>query len=177
MADKATKLPIKKEKTPMTREEGWQPFDSLRREIDRVFDDFLPTRWRSAFARPTFDLDFDWPARSSFQVAPAMDVLEKAEAYEITAELPGLDEKDVELKIANGMLVIKGEKSEEKDEKNSDYYMSERRYGSFQRAFQLPDAVDPDRIAATFAKGVLKVTLPKSDEARRTEKKIDVKAA
>ncbi|TIT27253.1 MAG: Hsp20/alpha crystallin family protein, partial [Mesorhizobium sp.] len=97
--------------------------------------------------------------------------------YEITVELPGIDEKNVEIKLANRILTLKGEKKEEKEEKDNDYYLSERRYGSFQRSFQLPEGVDADKIDATFAKGVLTVKLPKTAEAQKAEKKITVKAA
>ena len=108
---------------------------------------------------------------------PAVDIAETDKAYEITAELPGMDEKNIEVKFADGVLTIKGEKKEEKEEKKKDYYLSERSYGSFQRSFQVPDGVDTDKIEATFKKGVLTVTLPKSAEAQKAAKKIDVKAA
>src|SRR5690606_41318480 len=102
---------------------------------------------------------------------------EKEKEYEITAELPGIDEKNVEIKLANGTLTIKGEKKEEKEEKQKDYHLSERRYGSFQRSFPLPEGIDTDKVEATFAKGVLTVKLPKTVEAQKAEKKITVKAA
>lgn len=178
MADKVSKMPAKSGKTiPVAHEEGWQPFVSLRREIDRLFDDFLPASWRSPSQSTVFDFDFDWPSRAAFQLAPAMDVVEKDKAFEITAELPGMDEKNIEISLSNGSIVIKGEKSEEKEEKDKEYYMSERRYGSFRRSFKLPETVDTDKIEAAFAKGVLTVKLPKSAEARKSEKKIEVKAA
>ena len=88
-----------------------------------------------------------------------------------------MDEKNVEVKFADGVLTIKGEKREEKEEKKKDYYLSERNYGSFQRAFQVPDGVDADKIEATFKNGVLTVTMPKSAEAQKSAKKITVKAA
>ncbi len=106
-----------------------------------------------------------------------MDLVEKDKEYEITAELPGIDEKNVEIKLSNNTLTIKGEKQEEKEQKDKDYYLSERRYGSFQRSFQLPEGVDVDKIDASFAKGVLTVKLPKTAEAHKAEKKITVKAA
>jgi len=99
-----------------------------------------------------------------------MDLVEKEDAYEITAELPGLDDKNVEIKLSNRTLTIRGEKSEEKEDKQKDYYLSERRYGSFQRSFQLPDGVDADKIDAKFTKGVLTVKLPKTAEAKKAEK-------
>ena len=106
-----------------------------------------------------------------------MDLVEKDGEYEITAELPGIDEKNVEIKLANQMLTIKGEKEDSKEEKRKDYYLSERRYGSFQRSFQVPEGVDVDKIEANFAKGVLTVKLPKTAAAKKAEKKITVKAA
>ena len=114
---------------------------------------------------------------ASLSAVPAVDVSETDKAYEITAELPGMDEKNVEVKLANDVLTIKGEKQDEKEEKRKDYYMRERSFGSFQRSFQVPDGVDADKIEANFKKGVLTVTLPKSTEAQKAEKKIAVKAA
>lgn len=179
MAEAATKLPVKSEKNAPApaRSDNWMgPFESLRREIDRLFDDFHPFDFRLPSTRSLFGRDL--PAvNSAWSVAPAMDLVEKANAYEITAELPGIDEKNIEIKLANNVLTIKGEKNEEKEEKEKDYYLSERRYGSFQRSFQLPEGVDADKIDASFAKGVLTVKLPKTAEARKAEKKITVKAA
>jgi HSP20 family protein len=106
---------------------------------------------------------------------PAEDVAETDKAYEITAELPGLDEKNIEAKLANGMLSIKGEKQEEKEEKQKDYYRRERSFGSFERSFQVPEGIDTDKIAASFKNGILSVTLPKSAEAQKQAKKIEVK--
>ena len=118
-----------------------------------------------------------WQRESTWATAPAVDVAETEKAYEITAELPGMDEKNVEVKFADGVLTVKGEKQEEKEEKKKDYYLSERSYGSFQRAFQVPDGVDADKIEASFKNGVLTVTMPKSAEAQKSAKKITVKAA
>ena len=87
-----------------------------------------------------------------------------------------MDEKSIEVKFSDGMLTIKGEKEETKEEKEKDYHLSERRYGSFQRTFGVPDGVDANKIEATFTKGVLTVVLPKSAEAQKAEKKIAVKA-
>ena len=88
-----------------------------------------------------------------------------------------MDAGDVEVKYADGVLTIKGEKKEEKEEKKADYYMSERRFGTFQRVFRLPDGVDADKIVANFKNGVLTVTLPKTAESQKSEKKITIKAA
>ena len=109
-------------------------------------------------------------------MSPAVDVVEKDDAFEITAEVPGLDEKNIEVKLANGILTIRGEKTEEKEEKDKSYHVSERHYGSFQRSFQLPEYVDADKVSAAFAKGVLKVTLPKTPNAKRNDRKIEITA-
>jgi len=107
---------------------------------------------------------------------PAVDIVEKDNAYEVTAELPGLDEKNIEVKLVNGGLTIKGEKQEEKEEKKKGYYLHERQFGSFERCFQVPQGVDTNKIEASFRKGVLTVTLPKKPEAQKPEKKIEIKA-
>src|SRR5262249_34400111 len=88
---------------------------------------------------------------------PAVDVADTATGYEITAELPGLDEKNIEVKLSEGTLTIRGEKKEQKEETKKDYYLSERHYGSFQRSFSAPDGVDADKIEAKFKSGVLTV--------------------
>jgi HSP20 family protein len=113
----------------------------------------------------------------TWTTSPAVDVVESEMAYEITAELPGMDEKNIEVKVANGSLTIKGEKQEEKEEKKKDYYLHERKFGSFERSFEVPDTFDVDKIEATFKKGVLSVTLPKKAEAQKPAKKVEVKAA
>jgi HSP20 family protein len=151
----------------------WQPFDALRREVDRLFDDFGSDFWRRPFgAIANFE-----PFSRKFAVMPAVDVAENDKAYELTAELPGMDEKNIEVQVVNGGLTIKGEKTDEKEEKGKDRHVSERRYGSFERYFRLPDGVDAGKIEAHFAKGVLKVMLPKKAEAQQPVKKIEIKAA
>ena len=103
-------------------------------------------------------------------------LVEKDKEFAITAELPGLDEKNVEVKLSNGNLVISGEKKDEREEKDKDHFFSERRYGSFKRVFRVPEGVDADKIDAAFDKGVLTVRLPKTAEAQKPEKKIEIKA-
>ncbi len=172
----ATKLPVKTEKISVPAPHVWRPFEGLRREIDRLFDDFDAGIGRSPFHRSLFDATPFWRREADWAV-PAVDVAETDKAYEVTAELPGMDEKSIEVKFADGVLTIKGEKQEEKEEKKKDYHLSERSFGSFQRAFQVPDGVDADKIEASFKKGVLTVTLPKSTETQKAAKKITVKAA
>jgi HSP20 family protein len=107
---------------------------------------------------------------------PAVDIVEKPEALLVTAELPGMLAKEVDVSVDDGVLTISGEKQEEKKEgaEDSNYYLFERRYGSFRRAFTLPNAVDVDKITAEFDNGLLKVTLPKTENVKAKGKKISV---
>jgi HSP20 family protein len=172
----ATKLPVNVDKSKPERPVEWRPFADLRRQVDRLFDDFQWGSWPT-FDRTVADMAPFWRGELSWGTAPAVDVSERDNGYEITAELPGMDASNVEVKYADGVLTIQGEKKEEKEEKKKDYYKSERRFGSFERSFRLPDGIDADKIAADFKNGVLTIRLPKSAEARKNEKKITVKAA
>lgn len=166
-----TKLPVKAEGKKTAVASAWHPFDDLRREVDRLFEDFNGG-WRRPF-RPTRSPLGLLRGEAAWNT-PAVDVVEKDKSFEITAELPGLDEKNIEVTLRNGNIVIKGEKQEEKEEKSKDYYLQERQFGSFERSFALPDGVDPEKIEAHFSKGILTVTLPKAAEALKPEKKIAV---
>lgn len=178
MAGTAMKLPVQSEKSlPATPGEKWTPLEHFRRDIDRFFDEFRPFDWRLPVSRPLLGLDMPRLRSPEWAVAPAVDVVEKDNEYEITAEMPGIDEKNIDVKLANRTLTIRGEKQEDKEEKGKDYHLSERRYGSFQRSFALPEGVDVNGIEASFTKGVLTVRLPKSEDARKAEKKISVKSA
>ncbi|SDE49468.1 Hsp20/alpha crystallin family protein [Paraburkholderia lycopersici] len=180
MNDEATKLPVKKPEESVQRPavfQAWHPVESLRREIDHLFDDFDPRFSLQPLRRSLFGVEPFWRRERAFVAAPAVDIAETDKAFEIVAELPGIDEDDLEVKLANGGLTIKGEKHEEKEEKKKDYYLHERHFGSFERYFQLPEGVDREKIEASFKKGVLTVTLPKTAEARKAEKKIPVKTA
>lgn len=109
---------------------------------------------------------------------PAMEIAESKDAIVVTAELPGLSAKDVDVSIDDDVLTISGEKQEEKKEgaEDSQFYLLERRYGTFRRSFTLSNAVDADKIVADFDNGVLKVTLPKSEKVKAKGKKISVVA-
>jgi HSP20 family protein len=177
MAEAATKLPIKTEtsrETLPTKVADWQPFDILRGQIDRLFHDFQAGFMQAPFFRPLPSMESLWQGDLGFSVTPALDIVEKDGGFEITAELPGLDAKDIEVQLANGMLTIKGEKREEKEEKTKDRYVSERRYGSFRRTLQVSGTVDSGKIEASYKGGVLTLTLPKSPEAQKNAKKIPV---
>jgi HSP20 family protein len=181
MAEAASKVPVKTEEKAASERatalEAWRPFESLHRGIDRLFEDFGRDFWRSPFRRSVFDIEPFWRRELAWGAAPAVDIVEKDNAYEVTAELPGMDEKNIEMKLVNGCLTIKGEKQEEKEEKKKDYYLHERHFGSFERSFAVPEEVDLDKIEASFKKGVLTVKLPKKPEAVKPEKKIEIKAA
>jgi len=154
-----TKLTVtKKPAEPALAGDVWRPFEALRKEIDRVFEDFDDGFWRQPF-RSLAALERAWP--SKLATTPAVDVSETDKAIEVTAELPGLEAKDVQLNLADNVLTIRGEKKSEREEKEKDYHLVERSFGSFARSVQLPDGVKPEDINAEIAKGVLKVTVKK----------------
>jgi HSP20 family protein len=159
-----------------TESQAWRPFESLRREVYRLFEDF-DRDLRRPLRRSAFDVDPFWRRQLKWGGAPAVDVVETDNAFELTADLPGIDEKDIEVKLAQGGLTIRGEKQEEKEEKKKDYYVHERHFGSFERHFALPEGVDTDKIEASFKNGVLTVKLPKKAEAIQPEKKIEIKTS
>lgn len=173
MAEAATKLPVKTEapSTAPSRVLEWRPFEGLRNQVDRLFRDFETGFLQSPLYR---DVDNFWRRELAFPVTPAVDVVEKDNAFEITAELPGLDAKNIEVSLSDDVLTIKGEKKEDKEEKTKDRYVSERRYGSFRRSMQLPASVDAGKIEATYKGGVLAVTLPKSPEAQKKQTVIPI---
>jgi HSP20 family protein len=155
---------------PTAGEEAWSPLSGLRQEIERLFDDFDVTPWSRAGRRsPLRALRGNWP------LAPAAEMAEDETGYTLTLEVPGCTAKDVEVKVSDGMIAIRGEKNVEREEDKKDIHVSERRYGAFHRSFSLPRGVDPEKIAARLTDGVLEVTLPKSAEAKRNERKIEVK--
>ena len=150
------------------------PFADLRRQMDDLVENFShgfgwPAIWRGA------KTPAEAPAASRLADV-RVEVNEHDKAYEVVAELPGMDDKDVHVEVANGMLVLKGEKTSEREEKDKNCYFSERSYGAFRRAFRIPEEVDENKIAAEFTKGVLTISLPKTAEAQSKTKKIEVKA-
>jgi HSP20 family protein len=145
--------------------EIWEPFSSLRRDMERAFENF--------------SRDFGWspPALAGMAEAPRVDVSETDSEVKIEAELPGVDEKDVEVVLSEGRLTIKGEKKQETEDKGDNYYRMERSYGKFSRVIPLPDGVvDNENVDATFKNGVLTITLPKLEEAQQISRRITVNA-
>lgn len=142
----------------VVRSRETNPLSFLQQEIDRLFDGV--TRNVPGFTSSTM---------------PRMDISETDKAIEITAELPGLEKKDVELNVADNLLTIRGEKKNEREEKNKDYHLVERSYGSFSRSVELPAGVKVEDIAAEIANGVLKVTVQKP--APKQARQIEIKTA
>lgn len=164
-------------KTPATSSAA-SPLTDLRSEIDRLFSEFSSRFPALAGGTNLFDWE-PWRGAVSIQglSAPKVDLVETDTAFEVTAELPGLDIKDVNVELRDNVLTLTGEKREEKDqEREKDYHVSERRYGSFRRTFRLPSDVESARAEASFDKGILRVTLPKTPAAQKKTQKIEVKA-
>jgi HSP20 family protein len=156
-------LPWKKEeRRPARKHADGDPFTLLQQRMNGLFDDF--------FGRPSSEL---WN-RFSGGFAPQIDVSESDQEVRITAELPGLDEKEVDVTLSANLLTIKGDKREEQEEEKGNFWHSERHYGYFERTVQLPQGVDTDKAKAQFKKGVLKVTIPKRPEAQTSRRKIEL---
>jgi HSP20 family protein len=146
------------------RQSGTDIFSTLQREIDQVFNNF-GRNWPMA----TETRDGLWPVK--------FNMAETDKQVEVTAEMPGVEAKDIDIQLREGTLTIRGEKKAEKEDKQKDYHLMERSYGMFERSFALPAEVMEDKVDASFDKGVLKVVLPKAPEAQSKTKKIAVKAA
>ncbi|MCK5554386.1 MAG: Hsp20/alpha crystallin family protein, partial [Deltaproteobacteria bacterium] len=131
----------------------WRPFGELtsfRREMDRLWENFfgerpLPKIWER-----------EW--------APSLEMSETKDNFVVKAEVPGIDAKDIDISLTGDVLTIKGEKRQEKKEKEEDYHLVERSYGSFSRSVRLPAEVESDRIKASYKNGILNITLPKSEK-------------
>src|ERR1043165_3539429 len=143
------------------RESNGDPFLSLREEMNRLFDHF----------HTGFDLA---PLADASSWTPKINVTENDKAVLVSAELPGMDEKDIDVSYENGLLTIRGEKKQEKEEKEKNFFRSERSYGMFQRSIELPYEIDEERIDAQYKKGVLNLTLPKTKEAATRTRRIPV---
>jgi len=179
MAQPAKKLPVETEEPSRSPalSEPWRPLENLRQQVDRLFEDFTRTPLHFPFGRSSFAVGPFWKRSMIGHGIPAVDIAEKDRSFEISVELPGMEEKDIKIRLANGNLSISGEKRDAKEETRKDYHLSERHYGSFERIFSLPKGVDVDHIEASFSKGVLNISLPKRPEAVKPEKVIPVKSA
>jgi HSP20 family protein len=143
----------------------WDPVRdmvSLREAMDRLFEE--------SFVRPR-----TWLAPAEGVATLALDVFESDDDVTVKASIPGIKPEDIDISITGDVLTIKGETTEEKEEKNSNYHLRERRYGAFQRSISLPTLVSADRAAAEFENGVLTLTLPKMEEVKPKSIKIKTK--
>jgi len=138
----------------------FRDFERMRREMDRIWDTFF----ERGISRG--EEEEGW--------LPSLDVAETKNEIVVKAEVPGMDPKDIDISLSDGLLTIKGEKKQEREEKEENYHLVERSYGSFARSIRLPKEIQSDKINASYKNGVLKVVLPKSEEAKKKEIKIKV---
>lgn len=143
-------------------------FTALRDEMEKVFERYEHgwPRWPSLFRSAGGDI-----------LVPELDVHDNAKELVIEVELPGVDDKDVSVTLANGFLVIKGEKKSEREEKKDNYVLAERSYGAFQRSIRLPETIDELKLAAKFDKGVLRIVAAKRPEAVKAERRVEINKA
>lgn len=140
----------------------WRPFgvlSSLQKDINRLFEDFWPMHRENL---------------EEGALSPALDVSEDENNVYVVADLPGVEEKDVKLNFQNGILILSGEKQEEKETRGKNFHRVERSYGSFSRSISLPGEVNAEKATAGYKNGVLRVTLPKQEEAKPKEITIKV---
>jgi HSP20 family protein len=149
-------------------------FEEFENRMNRFIEHAFSDSFADSFGAPAAPQVIDW--------VPPMSIVETDKEFTLTAELPGLDQKDVDVSVEDGLVTIKGEKIQEREEKKEPdegqkkVYLYERSYGSFYRSFALPPTVDAAKVNAVFAKGVLKVHLPKSAEVKPNGRKIEVKS-
>mgnify|MGYP001182371863 CR=1 FL=1 len=145
------------------------PFGAMRDEVNRMFERFENGwgRWPDVFSRGV----------GRDVLVPEIDVHDNGKQLTIETDLPGVEEKDVSITVANGMLTIKGERRSDREEKKENYYLAERSYGTFERSLRLPDTIDDSKIEARFDKGVLRVVAQKKPEAVKAERRIEIKKA
>ena len=151
---------------PMSRwGEDTDPFLAMRREMNRLFDDAF-----SGFGLPSVF----GPALRQMPAAPKIDVSETDNEIQVTAEMPGIDQNDVEVLLEDDRLIIRGEKKEEREDKDRNYHLRERVEGAFSRTLPLPYAPDPNQVKAEFKNGVMTITIPKPQEVKQKQHRIEV---
>lgn len=145
---------------------GWE---EMHQEMDRIFDSFFG----DAFGRAPLST----AVSSLSPMALQLDIAETDKAYVVTAELPGLEEKDVDITLTDGILTLKGEKQQEEEKEGKTFHRMERRYGSFKRVLQLPGDADENAISATMKNGILQIEIGKSAKAEPASRKIEIRKA
>ena len=141
------------------------PFRALQQEVDKLFNDF------------TMDFPLAGRCNKNGSLAMQVDVAETDKSLEVTAELPGVNEKEIDVSLAGDMLTIKAEKKSDREEKTKDYHLVERSYGTFERSMRLPFKADPAKIEAKFAKSLLKLRVQKPADAQTPAQRIELNAA
>jgi len=147
--------------TPFKELTPFRDFERMRRDMDRLWGSFF----EGSLKKGT-DGEAQW--------LPSLDISETSNDLVVKTELPGMDPKDIDISLNDGMLTIKGERKQEKEEKEENYHLIERSYGSFCRSVKLPKEVKHDKVKASFRNGVLKIVLPKSEESKKKEVKVKV---
>jgi HSP20 family protein len=162
-------IPWKKDRieTPARRDDD-NPFLALHQSMDELFNDFFHDFEDAFRGSPWTSLAHRGPAM------PSVDVSETDAEIKVTADLPGLEEKDIDVALDNDVLTIRGSRKDEREEKKKNYHLMERSYGEFHRSILVPGTVDKDHVKASFKNGVLHVTLPKRPEAKAAAKKIEI---
>ena len=163
-------VPWRKRHEVATTQEKEHPILTLQRQMNHLFDDMLGDMWGGGFRWP---VPAAWGRPTDF-IVPKVDIAETDDEIQVSADLPGLDEKDIKVTLDENLLTIQGEKKAEHEEKQKNYHLMERSYGSFQRSIPLPVGVEQKKVRASFKKGVLQVTLPKLPEAKTQRKQIKV---
>jgi HSP20 family protein len=166
MVDFKALVPWRDKSTPATRDDLHDPFFSFRQHVDRMFDDFF-----NGFGRRVVGSPFDsWAAPT-----PSLDLTETEKQIVVTAEMPGLDDKDFEVSVSGDILTLKGEKKAEHEHRNGDAHYMERRFGSFSRSVRLPFEVQDEKVDARYEKGVLTIRVPKPADMQRQIRRIEVR--
>lgn len=142
---------------------GADPFMSLHRQMNRLFDDVF-----RGFAMPAIERSAG--EQGSMALQPEIDVSETDKAYKVCADLPGVSEQDLDVRIEQDVLTIRAERKQERKEDQEDYHLVERSHGMFQRSLRLPSNVDADNVQARFRDGVLTITVPKTDGGQRSRR-------
>jgi HSP20 family protein len=151
---------------PMARwSEDTDPFLAMRREMNRLFDDVF-----GGFGLPSLL----GPQLRQMPMSPRIDVSETDNEIQVTAEMPGIDQKDVEVLLEDDRLIIRGEKKEEREDKDRNYHVRERVQGAFSRTLPLPFAPDPNQVKAEFKDGIMTITIPKPQEVKQKQHRIEV---
>lgn len=160
---------------------------SLRDEVNRLFDRFGGAHWPHPGRRRTAEMwpesplnwdpfaGFEWPAVAGGEGEfGRADLSETDDGYELQIDLPGMKKDDLKVDLSDGILTVSGERSDEREDKRKGYYLSERSYGSVRRSFRVPESVKIEDIKAEFKEGVLTLTMPKTEEAQKSSRRIEV---